>query len=202
MVSLDPRIKALIDHTIIDEGGLVDDQADPGGVTKYGISLREAQKWGMTLDLDGDGRVTGNDIRLLTPPLAADLYLNRYFHLPHLDRLPARIQAQVFDTGVLSGPPRAAIILQQTLNRIIAAAPDLGFARLSEDGDPGSMTWHAAELAERAMGPFLSNALAEAREHFLRSLEVNHPADHKYIVSKSGGLGGWITRCRSYRENV
>ena len=50
MSHFDTAIKKVLKH----EGGYVDHKNDPGGATKYGISLRFIRQSNTDLDLDGD----------------------------------------------------------------------------------------------------------------------------------------------------
>ena len=57
MSHFDTAIKKVLKH----EGGYVDHKNDPGGATKYGISLRFIRKSNTELDLDGDGDIDSDD---------------------------------------------------------------------------------------------------------------------------------------------
>ena len=46
------------------EGGYVNDPDDPGGATKYGVTIHTMRRLG--LDLDQDGDVDAHDVRHLT----------------------------------------------------------------------------------------------------------------------------------------
>ena len=46
------------------EGGYVNDPDDPGGATKYGVTLHTMRRLGM--DLTGDGRISSADVRRLS----------------------------------------------------------------------------------------------------------------------------------------
>ena len=194
-MNVDPRVEQILDLEIKNEGGYVDNPHDKGGPTKYGNSLREAQKWGLELDIDGDGQVTAADIAQLTPEKAKAVYLKKYFVLPSFNYLPTEIQAQVVDTGVLSGPGRAAIILQEVLDQVRQTAPDLKLPVIKTDGSIGHVTEDAAAAAQKAMGPFLSNALVEARVVYLNHVADNNPADEDF-------RHGWIRRARSFQVAV
>jgi len=53
------------------EGGYVSNPGDPGGPTKYGVSLRLLRSFGIDIDRDGD--IDQNDVRDLTPAQAEQL---------------------------------------------------------------------------------------------------------------------------------
>ncbi|MEC8572564.1 MAG: glycosyl hydrolase 108 family protein, partial [Pseudomonadota bacterium] len=53
-------IKAIAEDIITREGGYVDDPDDPGGATKYGVTLATLRRLG--LDLTGDGQVDRRDV--------------------------------------------------------------------------------------------------------------------------------------------
>lgn len=83
------------------EGGLVNNPADPGGLTKFGISQRAYPKV---------------DIKALTLESAASIYARDYW-----DATPAGavgtydLAYAIFDAAVNSGPKQAVKWLQQTL---------------------------------------------------------------------------------------
>ena len=52
------------------EGGYANDPDDPGGATKYGVTLHTLRRLG--LDLTGDGRIGVADVRKLTRPQAVE----------------------------------------------------------------------------------------------------------------------------------
>lgn len=70
------------------EGGLVDDPADPGGLTKFGISKR---------------RYPDLDIRNLTVEQAKAIYLRDYWNTHNLDKLEYGKALLVFDCAVNGG---------------------------------------------------------------------------------------------------
>lgn len=84
-----------VEHVFKVEGGLVDHPEDPGGITKYGISLRAFPHLGRS------GIIT------LTRAEARDLYLLHYWR-PIAERVhDERFTFAVFDAAVNHGLPRA-----------------------------------------------------------------------------------------------
>ncbi|MEP1497283.1 glycosyl hydrolase 108 family protein, partial [Pseudophaeobacter sp.] len=80
------------------EGGYVNDPDDPGGATKFGVTIHTMRRLG--LDLDRDGDVDTQDVRKLTREDAVEIFIQHYFVKPQIDLLPAELQASVFDMYV------------------------------------------------------------------------------------------------------
>ncbi len=95
------------------EGGYVDDPRDPGGVTKYGISIKFAGS--VNLDIDGDGETTGEDIRALTRTQAVELYREHFWKPLRCAELGhPGLALIVFDGGVNHGVRTMARRLQRS----------------------------------------------------------------------------------------
>lgn len=91
-----------IRKTIQFEGGYVNDPADPGGETKYGISKRAHPDVSIA-DLTIEG--------------AFAIYKTYYWDKLSLDGCESQIIAnELFDTAVNLGVHKAAVILQEALN--------------------------------------------------------------------------------------
>lgn len=178
-------VDALLRDILRREGGYVDHPNDRGGATNWGVSLRYAK--GVGLDLDGDGDTDKDDIRLVTPEVALALYREDFYEGPRIDRLPEAIQPVMVDWAVNSGPPRAIMGLQEVLT--MAGFP------CTADGVIGPQTRRQAEAADRAMGPYLVNALVDMREHFYRSIVARNPSQRVF-------LNGWLNRAREFRVPV
>ena len=56
------------------EGGFVSDPDDPGGTTKFGVTIHTMRRFG--LDLTGDGLVDEMDVRALTRREAVDIFVS------------------------------------------------------------------------------------------------------------------------------
>ncbi len=172
------------------EGGFVNDPDDPGGATKFGVTIHTMRRLG--LDLDGDGDVDIADVKAVTADIAVDLYLDHYFRRPGIYRLPAPLQATVFDMYVNAGS-RAIKILQQVVNETgITDTP------LAVDGGIGPLTLSAVTRAFDDMGDLLVDAYGIARRDFYYRLADRRPASRKYARRRDGGKGGWITRAEEF----
>jgi lysozyme family protein len=90
------------------EGGLVDNPADPGGITNFGVSLRWLKAQGLAGDIDHDGDVDASDIRKMTVEHATAFYRHFWWDAYHYDQVVAQMVAtKIFDAAVNMGPPRA-----------------------------------------------------------------------------------------------
>lgn len=112
MSSFDLAIGAVLRH----EGGYCNITNDPGGATKYGISLRWLKAQGLYGDVNGDLVVDIADIQALTPDLAANFYQVQWWDKYGFGRvLDQTIATKIFDTAVNMGTPRAVRISQQAV---------------------------------------------------------------------------------------
>jgi len=180
MKTVDEMIADIIDR----EGGYNDIDADRGGATNLGVSLRYAK--GVGLDLDGDGDTDKDDIRLVTPDVAAALYREDFFIDPRIDRLPDAVQPQVFDCAVNHGPPRAIMFVQTVINLA-------GFGPVDVDGVLGPHTRRCAQEAQDEMGGLFSNAIMHERINFYRSIVAKDPEQRTF-------LKGWLNRAHEFEE--
>ena len=103
-------VRDLATEIVAREGGYVDDPDDPGGATRYGVTIHTLRRLG--LDVSGDGRVDGADVRQLTQAQAVEIYIEHYFRRPGIGALPEVVQASVFDMCVNAGA-NAVKILQR-----------------------------------------------------------------------------------------
>jgi len=179
-------IDEIIDEVFDREGRKFHDvPGDRGGPTGAGgISLRYAR--GIGLDLDDDGDTDVDDIKLVTLDKARELYKQDFFYGPRINVLPERLQPQVFDTAIPSGPPMAIILLQRVLNR------RFGYS-LTEDGRVGKKTRSAAQAACDEFGWVrVNNDLVDVRKAFFNSIVARDPGQAKF-------LSGWLKRAESFR---
>ena len=93
------------------EAGLVDDPKDPGGITNFGVSLRFLR--GAGIDIDGDGRITREDILKLTPEKAQAIYDAHFWKPSACDSLPDALALAVYDCAVNQGVGTARKLLDE-----------------------------------------------------------------------------------------
>lgn len=149
------------------EGGNDDDPLDHGGRTSRGITQREYDAWRRsrnqpTLDV---WHAPQSDIEAI--------YHEEYWE-PYCDAMPIGVDYCLFNTRVLAGPYRAAVLLQRALG-------------VSDDGRIGPVTREAA--GKMAPEAFI-NRFAEVSASFYRSL-------HQPRFIK-----GWLNRVESVRQTT
>ena len=181
------RVEDIAAEIVAREGGFVNDPDDPGGATKYGVTIHTMRRLG--LDLTGDGTVDIADVRHLTRQDAQRIFVEHYFRRPRLDRLPEAVQASVFDMYVNAGA-QAVRILQRLVT-------DMGFP-CTPDGVVGPQTIRAVQMASEAAPGHLADAYAIARRNYYYALADARPASRKFARRRDGGKGGWITRAEEF----
>ncbi len=116
----DKNFQLALAHLLQIEGGYVNDTADKGGETKYGISQRAYP------DLD---------IANLTRDQASAIYYRDYWIAARCDRLPGVLGFALFDAVVNHGIKSPTQMLQSELN-------------VRRDGDNGPITQQAAHSSD------------------------------------------------------
>lgn len=135
--------------TLSYEGGFVNNPADPGSATNFGITLS-------TLQAFLDEPVTVDDVRNMTVDTATAIYGANYWNAMRCSALPPGVDLALFDFGVNSGVGRAAKILQ-------------GIVSVAQDGSIGPDTikavqeWRPADLV---------TSLCSARLAYLHGLST------------------------------
>ena len=152
------------------------DRDDPGGPTKFGITLAAARADGL-LDVDADGDIDAQDIAALKIEDAAE-YVYRAWWLPlRLDKIPHHgVARKVLDICFNVGPVTGAKLLQRSLNK--------EGATLVEDGKIGIKTLAAIE---RANPIHLVDRLRQIQREHYQGLVHRNPRLKKF-------LKGWLNR--------
>ena len=180
-------IQDIAQDIVAREGGYVNDPADPGGPTKYGVTLGTLRRLGR--DKTGDGRIDDRDVRALTRSDAIDIFIEHYFDRPMIRELPEPMWATVFDMYVNAGA-NAILILQRLLC-------DMRIA-VAVDGVLGPQTVAATHRAYDAAPLHLVDAYGIARRNYYYGLGDARPSLRKFARRRDGGKGGWITRAESF----
>ncbi|WP_135504941.1 holin-associated N-acetylmuramidase [Roseovarius aestuariivivens] len=182
-----PSVSQIAKEIVAREGGYVNDPDDPGGATKYGVTIHTMRRLG--LDLDGDGRVGVADVKALSREQAEKIFVEHYFKRPGIGALPEPVQASVFDMYVNAGA-RAVILLQ----RVIASFGQTIVA----DGIIGPQTIAAARAAYNQAPDHFADAYGIARRNYYFRLADRRPNMRKYARTRAGGKGGWIRRAEEF----
>ena len=145
------RFNICIAFTLRQEGGYVDDPADPGGATNMGITLATYREW------SDDPHLGDLQVKDLTLKTARAIYRSLYWNRLRADALPPGVDLSVFDMGVNAGVGRSARLLQRAL----------GFTGEEVDGAIGPETLAAADRFDART---LVDNLAERQTAYYRSL--------------------------------
>jgi len=158
-----------IDDIVSREGGLVNNPADKGGITKYGITKG-------TLSWFRNVPVTDDDIINLSLREAQDIYEARYVKGPGFDKLPNSVlQSNMIDFGVMSGPQLAIQNLQNILH-------------IEADGIIGPKTIQAVEASNLVA---LNAAIVKSRILMCARICKRDPSQLVFLV-------GWLNRIFSF----
>jgi len=130
-----------------EEGGYVDNPADPGGATNMGITLRTLASW------TGHSE-SPQDVKNLTKDTATEIYKKQYWDKIDGDSLPSGVDYAMMDFAVNSGPTRPIKMLQQILG-------------VRQDGIIGPTTFDV--LTTRSAQDII-NRLCDERAAWLRGL--------------------------------
>ena len=155
----------IIDKVLEREGGFVNDPADRGGATKYGITLD-------TLADHRDAAVGEEDVRRLTEEEARAIYCADYIEAPGFDGISdADLQALAVDAGVNHGTHRAKRWLQRA-------------AGVKVDGIVGPVTLEAVNQGD-ALPVYME--LLRIRAEFYGEIITNDPSQARFAH-------GWMRR--------
>ncbi|MEM7598734.1 MAG: holin-associated N-acetylmuramidase [Pseudomonadota bacterium] len=169
------------------EGGYVNDPDDPGGATNFGVTIGTMRRLG--LDLDRDGDIDLQDVKILTREQAEAIFVQHYHERPGIGQLPEPLQASVFDMYVNAGH-NAVKILQKLLRQM--------GQNIAIDGAIGPQTAEAAHTAFHAAPDHLVDAYGIARRNYYFRLADRRPSSRKFARTRRGGKGGWIKRAEEF----
>lgn len=145
------KFRECVAFVLKEEAGFVNDPHDPGGATKFGISIRSCKR--EIGDLDGDGDIDADDVKILPVERAIEIYHDREWQEIRGEELDPPLALIMLDTAVNCGPDRAIKLLQHA-------------GGLAEDGQFGPKT---IEFAQR--DPLAPSSVLVARRSFYRGLK-------------------------------
>lgn len=133
-----------------DEGGFVNNPADPGGMTNLGVTKAAWEEY-------VGHPVSEKDMRALTPISVSQFYKKKYWDRVRADELQDGLDYCVFDVAVNSGPGRAIKFLQTECG-------------VPADGGFGPTTFAAvSQFKDEALKKFITGYCQE-RLKFMQSL--------------------------------
>ena len=174
-------VDQIIDGVLKAEGGYVNDPADRGGETNFGITIATARANGYA-----------GPMSAMTRDFARGVYVKQYVIAPGFDKIGTismPIAAELVDTGVNMGPKVASTFLQRALNGLNNQGKD--WPDLLVDGDAGQKT-------AAALKAFISKRGAEGERRLL--LLLNALQGERYLslcegrAANEAFLFGWLAR--------
>lgn len=110
------KFEEAVEYVLKNEGGYSNHPKDAGGPTNWGIILAVLKQEGMAGDLDFDGDVDADDIRLLTRDQAIGIYKRQWWDRFGYQGITHNIVAtKIFDCAVNMGQAQAAKNVQRAL---------------------------------------------------------------------------------------
>lgn len=186
----DPRFLICIKHLFNTEGGYNNIKQDRGGATNFGISLKFAQSAAarFDVDLDNDGDVDEQDMRLLTPEIAKALYYVFFWQPSKCSDIPAPFDGMVFDQTVNGLADTGIKLLQKAINAVNPSA------NLLIDGVYGQKTMRAAYDMAASNKNAGVVAFREAAIQRYNSIVSKNPSQKIFLAgwkNRANRLGTW-----------
>lgn len=150
-----------------------DDPNDPGGPTKYGITLKVLQE---TLG----SNQTAKDVAIMSIDMAKSIYQKKYWEKMGCDKLMDQpLAIALFDTGVNMGPGTAIKMVQRSLDQ-------------PEDGVFGPATLYSLNFHNPKLT--LLDLIRTVQNHYIE-IVIKTPTSIKY-------LRGWMARSQKLMDLV
>lgn len=175
------NIEQYLEELIQREGGYVNNPADRGGATKYGITEAVA-------------RINGFKGNMRDLPLdgAKAIYKKQYWTAPRFDQvntINSKVAEELLDTGVNCGTSFAKPLLQRALN-LLNNNGKAGWPDLAVDGIYGTATLNALKV-------YLSKRGKEGEKILVRVLNIMQGQRYIEICERNPSqeqfFYGWIS---------
>ncbi len=175
------KFESAIPITLKFEGGWVNNPADPGGETNYGISMLMVRREGMTPAMLGIPDFNPGSMKLMTEATAKDIYKKIFWDKPKYGLINDDIVAtKIFDCAVNCGPGRAHKMAQKVANK-------LG-QKIAEDGALGPASFAAINACDPKQ--FLQAMAAEMLAYY-NNLVLLHPSLGVFLHNWTK-RAGWV----------
>lgn len=181
------RYQEIINRVLKHEGGFINHKNDPGGATKWGVSLRWLQKQSdsdlIDGDLDNDGDIDVDDIKEVDKEDASRFYYKNWWNRHNYSSYEKPVGEKLFDMAINMGSEQAHKLLQRALNML---GEDLVVDGIIEGPNTQeSLTRHDAQQ--------IVDALCDTQLDFYQSLVEQ---DDKYAAF----IEGWTKRAEAFRS--
>lgn len=175
-------ITAILAAIYAAEGGYVNDPADRGGATNYGITETTARQNGYVGDMRNFPKNCYGNVTVCADKIYVDRYIVSPGYYPLLSIEPAVAQ-ELIDTGVNMGPRWPSIWFQSSINVFCGT-------KLEADGKVGPKTIAAYESCAAQKGSvtlckMMLDSLDRSQEVRYRRIVANNPSQSKF-------LRGWL----------
>ena len=188
-------IGGILASIIYIEGDYSNDPNDPGGETKYGITLRVAREYGYE-----------GEMKDLTQEKANEIYTDLYIKEPHFDKVldtnPA-VGHKLIDAGVNIGTMRITRWFQELLNKY--SQDGKSYPVINVDGVIGQQTITAYQNLEKIRGK------VKACELILKGLDGYQATWYLNLNKYAKYTVGWIdnrvgnvplSQCTNYNLSI
>lgn len=173
-------VAAILAAVFAVEGGYVNDPADPGGATNFGVTERVARQHGYR----GDMQDLKRDCEVEDEICAESIYFTDYIENPgFLPILEADsvVAEELIDTAVNMGPARPSRWFQHSVNLVCSTTLEI-------DGKVGERTQRAWKDCRETIGPFACVAV-------INRMDTYQEAEYDRLVRINPRLGkfrrGW-----------
>lgn len=178
--SKDTQFLIAFDFVLGHEGAYSNHSKDPGGATMYGISLRYLRRQKVINgDLDRDGDIDADDIRLITVDIAHEIYLEDWWNRHSYGAMHIEVGKRLFGFSMNMGAASAHRLVQR-------ACRACGY-NLKDDG---------------VLGPKTRAAINKCKPWELVVALRSEAAGHYRMIAERNGdlfvfLKGWLNRAYS-----